>query len=263
MLRSFKEEIRMAVAGQVERPELIATQEVSFRSEGSKIPAYLARPRESGRYPAVILIHDIFGVSDHARDVARRFANIGFVTLVPDCFARIDLGTDETQVRSRAAQLDDHLTVRDLGNAADLLRGLRYSTGKIGTVGFCMGGRSALLFACSSDKADATIDCWGGGISSDSPLTPQHPIAVVSLVKNLTRPVYAVFGADDENPSQAHAAELRARLEQEGKLGLVTMETFANAGHAFFADGRPERYREKAAFELWPKMVAFFKKHLA
>jgi len=253
----------MAVAGQVERPEVLVTQEVSFRSEGTKIPAYLARPRESGRYPGVILIHDIFGVSDHARDVARRFANVGFVTLVPDCFARIDLSTDVTQVRSRAGQLDDRLTVRDLEGAAALLRGLAYSSGKIGTVGFCMGGRSALLFASSSDKVDATIDCWGGGISSDSPITPQHPVPVVELVKNLRRPVYAVFGADDENPSPAHAAQLRAYLEREDKLGLVTMETFANAGHAFFADARPERYREKAAFELWPKMVGFFKTHLS
>lgn len=255
----------MPVAGQVEHPELLVTQEVSFRSEGSKIPAYLARPRESGRYPGVILIHDIFGVSDHARDVARRFANVGFVTLVPDGFARIDLGTGEKveDVRPRAAQLDDRLTVRDLENAAALLRSLPYSSGKIGTVGFCMGGRSALLVACSSDKVDATIDCWGGGISSDSSITPQHPVPIVDLVRNLKRPVYAVFGADDENPSPAHAAELRARLEREGKQGLVTMETFANAGHAFFADARPDRYREKAAFELWPKMVSFFKTHLA
>jgi carboxymethylenebutenolidase len=253
----------MAIVGQVERPEILATQEVSFRCEGAKIPAYLARPRESGRYPGVILIHDIFGVSDHARDVPRRFANVGFVTLVPDCFARIDLGTDETQVRSRAGQLDDRLTVSDLEGAAALLRGLAYSSGKIGTVGFCMGGRSALLFASSSDKVDATIDCWGGGISSDSPITPQHPVPVVELVKSLKRPVYAVFGVDDENPSPAHAAQLRAYLEREDKLGLVTMETFANAGHAFFADARPERYREKAAFELWPKMVSFFKTHLS
>jgi carboxymethylenebutenolidase len=254
----------MAVPGEVERPELLTTQEVSFRSEGSKIPAYLARPRESGRYPGVILIHDIFGVSDHARDVARRFANVGFVTLVPDCFARIDLGTGDTleAVRPRAAQLDDRLTVRDLENAAALLRGLPYSSGRIGTVGFCMGGRSALLLACSSDKVDATIDCWGGGISSDSPITPQHPVPVVDLIKNLKRPVYAVFGADDENPSQKHAAELRGQLERDGKLSMVIMETFANAGHAFFADVRPERYREKAAFELWPKMVSFFKSHL-
>jgi carboxymethylenebutenolidase len=254
----------MPVAGQVEHPESLVTQEVSFRSEGSKIPAYLARPRENGRYPGVILIHDIFGVSDHARDVARRFANVGFATLVPDCFARIDLGTGETleDVRPRAAQLDDRLTVLDLENAAALLRSLPYSSGQIGTVGFCMGGRSALLLACSSDKVDATIDCWGGGISSDSPISPKHPAAIVHLVKNLKRPVYAVFGADDENPSPAHDTELRARLEHEGKLGLVTMETFANAGHAFFADVRPDRYRQKAAFELWPKMVSFFKTHL-
>jgi carboxymethylenebutenolidase len=255
----------MAVAGQVEHPDLLATREVSFRSEGTKIPAYLARPRERGRYPGVILIHDIFGVSDHARDVARRLANVGFVTLVPDCFARIDLGTGESleDVRPRAALLDDRLTVRDLENAAALLRSLPYCSGKIGTVGFCMGGRSALLLACSSDKIDATVDCWGGGISSDSPVTPQHPVPVVDLVKNLKRPVYAVFGADDENPSQTHGAELRARLEREGKLSLVTMEMFANAGHAFFADVRPERYREKAAFELWPKMVSFFNTHLS
>jgi hypothetical protein len=75
--------ILIAVAGQAERPELLVTQEVSFRSEGTRIPAYLARPRESGRYPGVILIHDIFGVSDHARDVARRLANVGFLTLGP------------------------------------------------------------------------------------------------------------------------------------------------------------------------------------
>src|ERR1700756_374968 len=132
----------MPVAGQVEHPEFLVTQEVSFRSEGSKIPAYLARPRESGRYPGVILVHDIFGVSDHARDVARRFANVGFATLVPDCFARIDIGTGETlnDVRPRAAQVDDRLTVRDFENGAATLRTLPYCNGKIGTVGFCMGG---------------------------------------------------------------------------------------------------------------------------
>jgi carboxymethylenebutenolidase len=242
--------------------ERLATQEVSFTSEGTKIPGYLARPRGGGPYSGLMLLHDIFGVSDHARDVARRLANVGFATLVPDCFARIELGTDESRVRERAARLDDSLTVRDIENAAALLRDLPFCNGKVGTVGFCMGGRSALLLACSSDKIDATIDCWGGSITPDTGVGALHPVPVVDLVKNIRRPVYAVFGADDENPSQAHAAELRERLQREGKLGLVTMETFANAGHAFFADHRPERYRERAAFELWPKMVSFFKTHL-
>jgi carboxymethylenebutenolidase len=237
--------------------ERLATQEVSFTSEGTKIPGYLARPRGGGPYSGLILLHDIFGVSDHARDVARRLANVGFATLVPDCFARIELGTDESRVRERAARLDDSLTVRDIENAAALLRDPPFCNGKVGTVGFCMGGRSALLLACSSDKIDATIDCWGGSITPDTGVGALHPVPVVDLVKNIRRPVYAVFGADDENPSQAHAAELRERLQREGKLGLVTMETFANAGHAFFADHRPERYRERAAFELWPRWYPF------
>jgi carboxymethylenebutenolidase len=142
----------------------------------------------------ILLHHDIFGVSDHARDVARRFANVGFATLVPDCFARIELGTDESRVRERAARLDDRLTVRDIENAAALLRGLPFCNGKVGTVGFCMGGRSALLLACSSDKIDATIDCWGGSITPDTGVGALHPVPVVDLVKNIRRPVYAVFG---------------------------------------------------------------------
>jgi carboxymethylenebutenolidase len=253
----------VAVAGQVENLELLTTQEVSFTGEGTKIPGYLARPRGGGPYSGLMLLHDIFGVSDHARDVARRLANVGLATLVPDCFARIELGTDESRVRERAARLDDSLTVRDIENAAALLRDLPFCNGKVGTVGFCMGWRSALLLACSSDKIDPTIDCWGGSITPDTGVGALHPVPVVDLVKNIRRPVYAVFGADDENPSQAHAAELRERLQREGKLGLVTMETFANAGHAFFADHRPERYRERAAFALWPKMVSFFKTHLS
>ncbi len=166
------------VAGQVEHPERLATQEVSYTSEGTKIPSYLARPRENGRYPGIVILHDIFGVSDHARDVARRFANVGFAVLVPDCFARIEIGTDETidKIRVRAAQLEDHLTVRDIEGAAALLRSMPYCNGKAGTVGFCMGGRTALLLACSSDKIDATIDCWGGSVTPDTGTSPLHPV---------------------------------------------------------------------------------------
>lgn len=253
----------MAVAGQVEHPERLITQEISFKSGGQKVPGYLARPQGDGKFPGIIILHDIFGVSDHARDVARRFANVGFVAMVPDCFSRIDLGMDESNARTRGGQVVDRLTVADAEAAAATLRSLPFCSGKVGTVGFCMGGRSSLLVACSTDKIDATIDCWGGSITRDTGVTEQHPVPVVELVKNLKKPVYAVFGEEDQNPSQKHAAELREALQREGKLNLVTMETFANAGHAFFADSRPDRYREKASFELWPKMVSFFKTHLA
>ena len=98
---------------------------------------------------------------------------------------------------------------------------------------------------------------------ADTGTSKLHPTPVVDLIKNLGKPLYAVFGAEDQNPSPAHAAELRARLEREGKLGLAMLESFEGAGHAFFADPRPDRYREKQAFALWPKMVSFFKRNLS
>jgi carboxymethylenebutenolidase len=82
---------------------------------------------------------------------------------------------------------------------------------------------------------------------------------VIDLAPQLHCPLYIVCGEEDQNPSPADAAELGRRLERAGKK--FQLEVFKDAGHAFFADYRPS-YREPAAFDLWPKMVAFFKTHL-
>jgi carboxymethylenebutenolidase len=256
----------MALAGQVEDPQRIVTEEIAFSSDGSKIDAFLARPRQAGRYGGVIVIHEAFGVDDHIKDVAGRFANAGFIALAPNLYHRVGAPTpgDMSTVMGKMFGLEDRLLVRDLEAAAAHIRGLQGSNGKVGCVGFCMGGRTTLLFACSSDKVDAAVDCWGGFILSatpDAPSTPSRPTPVADLVGGLKCPLYIVIGAEDQNPSPAHGAELRTRLDKAGKSALITMEIFENAGHAFLNDRRPN-YREKAAFELWPKVVAFFKKHL-
>jgi len=156
--------------------------------------------------------------------------------------------------------LPDAQLVRDLDKAADVLAAEPGMSGKIGCVGFCMGGRTTLLYACSSNRLSAAIDCWGGAVTADmSPVTANRPTPVIDLVPKLGCPLYVVCGEEDANPSPAHAEQLRQRLQQAGKD--FTLEAFKNAGHAFFADYRPS-YREKAAFELWPKMVAFFDRNL-
>ncbi len=167
------------------------------------------------------------------------------------------------EVRAKMFGLADAQLVRDFESAAAFVRAQPGASGKVGCVGFCVGGRWTLLFACSSGKVDAAIDCWGGFITRATPeaaTTPQRPTPVIDLVPNLHCPLYVVCGEEDQNPSPADAGELRKRLAAAGRNFEV--EIFRNAGHAFFADYRPS-YREQAAFELWPKMTAFFRKHLA
>jgi carboxymethylenebutenolidase len=259
----FKEERIMALAGQVTNPERVEERDVSFQSDGTAINAYLARPREPGSYPGIIVIHEAWGVNDHIRDVTRRFANLGYVALAPDLYTRVGApkAADSMDVViSRMLSLSDRQLVRDLDKAADLLASQPGMNGKIGCVGFCMGGRTTLLYACSSNRLSAAIDCWGGAVTADAaPVTPQRPVPIADLVPQLSCPLYLVGGEEDANPSPAQLEALSQRLRQAGKT--FTVDIFKNAGHAFLADYRPS-YREKAAFELWPKIASFFETHL-
>jgi carboxymethylenebutenolidase len=256
----------MSLPGEVTNPAVLETRDITFQSDGFALRAYLARPKAPGTYPAVIVLHEAFGLVDHERDVARRFANAGFIALAPDVYSRIGApqnASDMTEVRAKMFGLTDAQLVRDFEAAAAFARAQPGASGKVGCVGFCVGGRWTLLFACASDKLDAAIDCWGGFITRATPdaaTTPARPTPVIDLATRLHCPLYIVCGEEDQNPSPADAAELGRRLEQAGKN--FQLEIFKNAGHAFFADYRPS-YREPAAFDLWPKMVAFFKTHLA
>jgi carboxymethylenebutenolidase len=263
---AFLQEISsMAIAGEITDLASLETRDVTFTSDGFPMEAYLARPKAPGTYPGVLILHEAFGLVEHERDVARRFANQGFITLAPNVYSRVGAlknATDMAEVRTKMFGLPDAQLVRDFEAAAGYLRTEPGANGKIGCVGFCVGGRWTLLFACSSPKVDAAIDCWGGFVTRATPdalSTPERPKPVIDLVPQLNCPLYIVCGEEDQNPSAVDVEELRKRLQQAGKTSQI--DVFKNAGHAFFADYRPS-YREKAAFELWPKMVDFFKTHL-
>ena len=254
----------MPVPGQVTDPAAVQTSDVTFQSNGDTIRGYLARPSRSGTYPGVIVIHEAFGLVEHIRDVARRFANSNFIALAPDLYSRVGgPNPDDMQsVLPKMFSLSDAQVVRDLEAAATYLWGQEGASGKVGCIGFCSGGRQTLLFACSSDQVDAAVDCWGGFISRATPndvTTPERPTPVIDLLPQLRCPLFAVFGAEDQNPTTAEAEEMRRRLEQAGKT--YEIKVFENAGHAFLADYRPS-YREGPAFELWPQIVSFFETHL-
>jgi carboxymethylenebutenolidase len=238
---------------------------ISLQTAGGPIAAYLAQPNQPGNYPGIVVIQEAFGLVDHICDLARRFANLGYNAVAPALYWRRGGPTNPEDINTVFPVmfgLPDSEAVQDLEAAADHLRALPGATGKVGAIGFCSGGRHTLLFACSSRKVDAAIDCWGGFINRATPdaeTTAARPKPPLDMVGQLNCPLFGVFGVEDQNPPVALEGELKKRADAAGKT--VTTKIYENAGHAFLADYRPS-YREGPAFQLWGDILMYFDQHL-
>jgi carboxymethylenebutenolidase len=252
------------VPGHVSDPSTLETSDITFASGADRLHGYLARPKAKGSYPGIIVIHEAFGLNDHIKDLARRFAVRGYIALAPDLYSRT--GTpdpaDMQSVLQTMYGLSDAQVIADLNAAAAHLQAQEDINGKVGCIGFCAGGRHTLLFACNTKSLTAAVDCWGGNItraSADTLTTPARPTPVITMVRHLSCPLFAAFGEEDKNPSPDDAAKLQAELNAHKKDG--TIKIYLNAGHAFLADYRPS-YQAEAAFALWADATQFLDQHL-
>jgi carboxymethylenebutenolidase len=211
------------------------------------------------------VIHEAGGLGEHIRDVANRFANIGYVALAVDLYTREGgppPAGDMEAIMKRLFSMSDKTALDDLEGAAAWLRAREHVTGRVGCIGFCMGGRYTLLFACASEQLDAAVDCWGGFIdraTRDQRSTPERPVPPLELADRLRCPLLAAVGAEDQNPSPEIGAQLLERARASGQE--VEVDVYDGAGHAFFADYRPT-YRPAAAAKLWEQIVPFLARHL-
>jgi carboxymethylenebutenolidase len=254
------------VPGAVTDPAKVTGEELTFTSaQGAQVNGYLARPAAPGSHPGVIVIHEAMGLNDHIRDLANRFANLGYVTLGVDLYTREGgppPGGDLQAIMKRLFAMSDATVLGDLQGAADFLRAREDVTGKIGCIGFCMGGRYTLLFACASDRLNAAVDCWGGFIDRatlEERSTSERPTPPLELAHELRCPLLAAVGGEDHNPSPELGQQLRERAARSGRE--VKVDVYEGAGHAFLADYRPT-YRPGPAAKLWAEIVPFFAAHL-
>ena len=216
------------VPGAVSDPSGLRAQELTFPgSGGDAVNGYLVRPAAPGTYAGMIVIHDAGGLGEHIRDVADRFAQLGYVTLAVDLYTREGgppPAGDAEAIMERLFAMSDETVRGDLKGAADHLRSLEELDGKVGCIGFCMGGRYALLMAVSSDRLDAAVDCWGGFIDRSTPdqrSTPERPTPPLELADELRCPLLAAIGAEDQNPSPEIGAELRELDETPSALSTT------------------------------------------
>jgi carboxymethylenebutenolidase len=229
---------------------------------GDKVEAYLARPANADSFGGVVVIHHLPGYDSATKEITRKFAARGYAAVMPNLYHRDSPGAspDDAAAAARAkGGMPDDQVVGDVAGAADYLRGLPGSNGKVGVIGYCSGGRQSFLAACSL-QLDAAVDCYGGAVVHVPAGAPASMKPLIGLSKNLSCPLLGLFGADDQFPTPADMTELSRTLDELGKEH--EFHTFTGAGHAFFSVDRAS-YRVEAAVEGWDKVWAFFGRHLA
>ena len=229
---------------------------------GDDIEGYLARPLGSGPYPGVIVIHHMPGWDEASKEITRKFAFHGYVAICPNLHYREAPGSssDDAAAASRAAGgVPDDRCIGDIEGSAKYLRSLPYSTGKIGVIGYCSGGRQVYLVACNIPSLDAAVDCYGGRVVQDQ-LTSAAPVAPIDMTANLNCPILGLFGADDANPDPDQVAAIESALKTHGKT--YEFHTYQETGHGFFSVDRPS-YRQEAATDGWAKIFEWYGKHLS
>jgi carboxymethylenebutenolidase len=240
-IESREEAREMAVEG----------REVEYGVNGGASRGYLVGG-ESGAEsetskPGLILVHEWWGLNDHVKDIAGRFAEEGYVVLAPDLYD--GASTKDPEEAGKLMQgLDKERALEKLNGAVSYLQGLPAVDGdRIGVTGFCMGGTYALLLAAHNKSVRASAPFYGD-IPTDEEL------------KNLSAPVLFIGAENDFWITKEKMDRLDEGLKKYGKEGEV--KVYEGVGHAFFNDTRPEAYDKSAAEDAWKRVTGFFKEKL-
>jgi carboxymethylenebutenolidase len=215
---------------------------------------FLAQP-DAGPVPGVVVIPDVWGLSDLYRGIARRLAADGFAALAIDPYRKTGKG-EITDPLAWIRTLSDPVILETIQEAIDAL-----AAPKVGVMGFCMGGQYALLAACSCRGLSGCVSFYGM-VRYDSGLDPtRKPRSPLDAIADLRCPLLGLYGDEDQFISVADVEELRRRLASTGKP--FDVRVYPGAGHAFMNDTRPAAYRPEAADDAWRRMLAFFRERLA
>ena len=218
---------------------------IPLGDSGEKMKTFVVYPERAEKAPVVIVIHEIYGMTDWTNGVADAFAREGFIAVAPDLISGME-GAEENP-RETIGKLTPEETLKRLNAALDYGLGLPAASGKIGCVGFCYGGRTSFLYATEQPKLSA-VALYYGASPDDTALA------------KITCPVQGHYGGNDNRVnSTIPAAEATMKTLNKPYEANI----YEGAGHGFLRqlDGQ-EGANLKAGQQAWPKTVAFFKQHL-
>jgi carboxymethylenebutenolidase len=223
------------------------TGETSFPGEGRTLKAYFANPDGGGPFPGVLVIHEAWGLNENIRDITRRFAGQGYAALAVDLFSERNMALCMFRLFAAMRKNSlDHEGIHDLKAGLSHLASLPgVDAGKLGAVGYCLGGGLAIGLACTDQRLKAIAPFYG--------VNPRPLEAVARAC-----PVVGSYPEKDFTAAQAlelDAALERAKVPHEIKI-------YPGARHSFFNDTSRSTYNPEAAEDAWQRVLAFFDQHV-
>jgi carboxymethylenebutenolidase len=227
------------------------------------MPAYRAMPDKKGKFPVVLVVHEIFGVHEWIQDVTRRFAKLGFLAIAPALYARqgdVQNLSDAREInREVFSKIPDTQSMADLDATVNWAQKNGGNTKKLSITGFCWGGRIVWLYAAHNKNVDAGAAWYGRLVPSErSPKNEAQPTTPIDYAKDLKVPVIGFYGGQDTGIPLDGVQRMQDELKK-GKSGSEIV-VYPNAQHGFHADYRPS-FNKESSEDAWQKLLSWFKQH--
>ena len=244
----------------------LKTGETTFEVNGFKVPAFYAAPVGKTNLPVILVIQEIFGVHEYIADTARRIAQVGYLAIAPELFARQGDASSYNEMAKLmsevVAKVPDEQVMADLDGAVKWAAANGGNPAKVGITGFCWGGRITWLYAAHSSNVKAGVAWYGRLVGTPSALTPKHPL---ELASGLRSPVLGLYGGQDGGIPVATVEQMKVALADAAGKGNAAAKAsefvvYPDAPHAFHSDYRPS-YRRDAAEDGFKRAMAWFKAH--
>ena len=213
------------------------------------VNGHLSKPSGKGPWPGLIVIQEWWGLDPQTKSIADRFANEGYLAFAPDLYHGELAKLGDRDTAAKLVQKYEPTAPADLEKIFDSLKAHPDCNGKVGSIGFCFGGRMSLILSMSR-AVDAVCTFYGGGMQT----------IFDQLRVKLKAPVLGLFGDADQSIPVGTIEEFDRLLDDVGVEHEVIV--YPNSGHAFFRDSDPNVYKPEASKDAWERVKKFFAKHL-
>lgn len=237
----------------------LITGDVVIQTDIGPISGYRSVPASPGPHPVILVVHEIFGVHEHIRDITRRLAHEGYLAVAPNLYERV--GNVESlqsieQIRDVVSRVADSRVLADLDATVAWAVEHDGDPDRVAITGFCWGGRIVWLYVAHQPALKAGVAWYGRLVNEATSLHPEHPVDVVD---KLQAPVLGLYGGADAGIPVETVKQMQDALAKAGDESRIHL--YPEAPHAFYADYRPS-YRETEARDGWGRLHDWLRHYL-